>query len=189
MCKKLLCKICKKSLSYTIFSTFWLVVAEYWFKRVIQGCVDYVNHSMSIVFALIIWHVSRTNQSLRHPVVSLLARRTGQPLTLWLRGATRKQRETRRRGKWNIWARFPEWWWWHSIFGKRGWFSTQKRFPLLKKYSFQQQNCVQSILLYVPCYGTIRLPSPFVFYALVGIVIRFFDTDLSVLIRLSVIEF
>ena len=65
MCKKLLCKICKKSLSYTIFSTFWLVVAEYWFKRVIQGCVDYVNHSMSIVFALIIWHVSRTNQSLR----------------------------------------------------------------------------------------------------------------------------
>ena len=34
-------------------------------KRVIQGCVDYVNHSMSIVFALIIWHVSRTNQSLR----------------------------------------------------------------------------------------------------------------------------
>ena len=34
-----------------------------------------------------------------------------------------------------------------------------------------------------------RLPSPFVFYALVDIVIRFFDTDLFVLIRLSVIEF
>ena len=33
------------------------------------------------------------------------------------------------------------------------------------------------------------LPSPFVFYALVNIAIRFFDTDLSVLIRLSVIEF
>ena len=32
------------------------------------------------------------------------------------------------------------------------------------------------------------LPSSFVFYALVDIVIRFFDTDLSVLIRLSVIE-
>ena len=44
----------------------WLVVAKYWFKKVIQGCVNYVNHSMSIMFALIIWHVSRTNQSLRH---------------------------------------------------------------------------------------------------------------------------
>ena len=33
MCKKLLCKICKKSLSYTIFSALWLAVAKYWFKR------------------------------------------------------------------------------------------------------------------------------------------------------------
>ena len=33
------------------------------------------------------------------------------------------------------------------------------------------------------------LPSPFVFYALADIAIRFFDTYLSVLIRLSVIEF
>ena len=33
-----------------------------------------------------------------------------------------------------------------------------------------------------------ELPSSFVLYALVDIVIRFFDTDLSVLIRLSVIE-
>ena len=33
-----------------------------------------------------------------------------------------------------------------------------------------------------------KLPSSFVLYALVDIVIRFFDTDLSVLIRLSVIE-
>ena len=32
------------------------------------------------------------------------------------------------------------------------------------------------------------LPSSFVFYALIDIVIRFFDTDLYVLIRLSVIE-
>ena len=32
------------------------------------------------------------------------------------------------------------------------------------------------------------LLSPFVFYALVEIVIRFFDTDLSVLIRYSVID-
>ena len=33
------------------------------------------------------------------------------------------------------------------------------------------------------------LPSPFVFYALADIAIRFFDTYLSVVIRLSVIEF
>ena len=33
-----------------------------------------------------------------------------------------------------------------------------------------------------------RLRSSFVFYALVDIAIRFFDTDLSLLIRLSVIE-
>ena len=32
------------------------------------------------------------------------------------------------------------------------------------------------------------LPSSFVFYALIDIVLRFFDTDLYVLIRLSVIE-
>ena len=32
------------------------------------------------------------------------------------------------------------------------------------------------------------LPSPFVFYALVDIVIRFFDTHLSLLMRFSVIE-
>ena len=51
----------------------WLVVAEYWFKKVIQGCVDYVNHSMSIMFALIIWHVSRTNQSLRQRLIQTFA--------------------------------------------------------------------------------------------------------------------
>ena len=33
VCKKLLCKICKISLSYIIFSILWLVVAKYWFKR------------------------------------------------------------------------------------------------------------------------------------------------------------
>ena len=41
--------------------------------------------------------------------------------------------------------------------------------------------------LYFPCYGTMRLPSPFVFYAFVDIPIRFFDTDQSLLIRFSVI--
>ena len=47
---------------------------------------------------------------------------------------------------------------------------------------------MQLSLLYLPCYETMGLPSSFVFYALVDIVLRFFDTDLSVLIRLSVIK-
>ena len=51
-----------------------------------------------------------------------------------------------------------------------------------------KQNCVQLSFLYLPCYETMGLPSSFVFYALVDIVIRLFDTDLSVLICLSVIE-
>ena len=51
-----------------------------------------------------------------------------------------------------------------------------------------KQNCVQLSFLYLPCYETMRLPSSFLFYALVDIAIRFFDTDLSLLIRLSVIE-
>ena len=68
-CEDLLISSFHRSANMWIFiylkSALWLVVAEYWFKKVIQGCVDYVNHSMSIMFALIIWHVSRTNQSLR----------------------------------------------------------------------------------------------------------------------------
>ena len=43
-----------------------------------------------------------------------LARRTGQPRTLWLRGAARKQQKTRRIGRWNIIVRFPVWWWLHG---------------------------------------------------------------------------
>ena len=41
--------------------------------------------------------------------------------------------------------------------------------------------------LYFPSYETMRLSSPFVFYAFVDISIRFFDTDQSLLIRFSVI--
>ena len=126
-------------------------------------------------------------QELELPVIPLseknLAGRTGQPRTLWLRGAVRKQQETRRRGRWNIEVQFPEWWRWHSIFGTRGWFLPQKGFSLRKKYSPQQQNCVQLIFLYLRCYGTMKLPWPWplVFSALVEIPIRFFDTDLSVI--------
>ena len=132
-------------------------------------------------------------QELELPVVPPLERNsassTGQPRTFWLRGAARKQQETRRRGRWNIGERFPEWWWWHSIFRTRGWFLPRKvNFYLWKKYSLQRQNCVQLIFLYLRCYGTMGLPWPFEFYALVEIFIRFFDTDLPVPISLSVIE-
>ena len=58
---------------------------------------------------------NNNGKSLNYPVVTLsernLAGRTGQPQTLWLRGAARKQRETRRRGRWNIRVQFHEWWW------------------------------------------------------------------------------
>ena len=94
-------------------------------------------------------------QELELPVVPLFERnstsRTGQPRTFWLRGAARKQRETRRRGRWNIGERFPEWWWWHSIFRTRGWFLPRKvNFYLWKKYSLQRQNCVQLIFFLSP---------------------------------------
>ena len=63
-------------------------------------------------------------------------------------------------------------------------------FPLQKKYSLQRQNCVQLIFFYYfPCYGSNGNCHLFLFYALVDIVIRFFDTDLSLLICFSVIEF
>ena len=53
------------------------------------------------------------------------------------------------------------------------------------KYSLQQQ----LIILYFPCYGTMGSLSPFVFfYAFVDIAIRLFATDLSLLIRFSMIE-
>ena len=51
--------------------------------------------------------------------------------------------------------------------------SPRKRFPLWKKCLLQKQNCVQLVFLYLPCYGTVKLPSPFVFYALVKVVIFF----------------
>ena len=52
--------------------------------------------------------------------------------------------------------------------------SPRKRFPLWKKCLLQKKNCVQLVFLYLPCYGTMELPSPFVFYVLVKIAIFFF---------------
>ena len=77
--------------------------------------------------------------------------------------------------------------WRDSIFRTRGEFSPQKSFSPQKKYSLQQQ----LIFLYFTCYGTMGLPSPFVFFMwffFVDIAIRFFNADLSLLIRFSVVE-
>ena len=64
----------------------------------------------------------------------------------------------------------------------------RKRFPPQKKCSLEEQNCVKLICFYLRCYGTIGLPCPFVFYPLFAFGFRFFDTDLPIPIRFSVIE-
>ena len=129
-------------------------------------------------------------KSWNSPVVSLYQRdiQSGKSVSLERSDFEEQQENSRKQDKDEDGVRFPEWWWWHSIFRTRGWSSPRKRFPLEKKYSLQQQNCVQLIFLYLPCYKTMGLLSPFVFYALLEIVIRFFDADLSVLIRFSVIN-
>lgn len=48
------------------------------------------------------------NSSVVPPSERNSAKRTDQSRTLWLRGAARKQWETRRRGRWNIRVRFPQ---------------------------------------------------------------------------------
>ena len=136
-------------------------------------------------------HTRNNDGKSRNSLVVQLYQRdiqSGKPVSLERFDDEEQQENSRKQDKDEDGVRFPEWWWWHSIFRTRGWSSPQKRFPLEKKYSLQQQNCVQLIFLYLPCYETMGLLSPFVFYALVEIVIRFFDTDLSVLIRYSVID-
>ena len=61
---------------------------------------------------------------------SLVNQSASNALTSW---SSKKYRETRQREEWNTWVRFPEWWWWHSIFRTRGWISRQKRFPLWRR--------------------------------------------------------
>ena len=62
-------------------------------------------------------------------------------------------------------------------------------FPLWRKYSFQQQIVFSWLFVISLVLEAKGFPSPFfLFYALVDIVIRFLDTDLSLIICLSVIE-
>ena len=105
-------------------------------------------------------------KSWNSPVVPRLernsARSTAQLRTVWPRGVAKKK--DRRRGKWDIRVRFlssdeesdesflgdetacDDG---HSIFGTR-----ESFFPLWRKYSLQQQNCVQLTSRNFPCYGS-----------------------------------
>ena len=65
---------------------------------------------------------------------------------------------------------------------------TSEEVPASEKCSLEEQNCVQLICFYLRCYGTTGLPWPFVFYPLFAFGFRFFDTDLPIPIRFSVIE-
>ena len=70
-----------------------------------------------------------------------------------------------------------------------GEFSPRKSSSLRKKYSLQQQNFVQLIFLYFPRHESMDCRHLlFFFYTFVDIAVRFFDTDLSLLIRFSMIE-
>ena len=107
---------------------------------------------------------------------------------LWLRGAARKQQETRRRGRWNIGVQFLEWWWWHSTFGTRGWFLPRERFLLRKKYSLQQQNCVQLIFFLSPLLWISGIAVTFCILCTCRNCYSFLWYWLPVPLRLSVIE-
>ena len=62
-------------------------------------------------------------------------------------------------------------------------------FPLGKKYSLQQQNCVQLIFSLFPfLWEQCDCRHLFLLYAPIDIVIRFFDTDLSLLLCFSETE-
>ena len=149
-------------------------------------------------------------KSLNSPVVPRLernsARSTAQLRTVWPRGAAKKKKEKkdRRRGKWDIRVRFPT-----SdeesnesflddetacdddlfIFGTRDSLSPRKIFTALEEVFVSTANCVQVTFRNFPCYGSKGISVTFfLFYALVDIVIRFLDPDLSLIIYLSVIE-
>ena len=169
------------SMRTTHWAAYYFTNPNSWYP-VPERVVDPLGHTIHFNhYHLCRWHtrayrrLGTGRKHLLQQCVSSLSNRKQR--WLWLRGAARKQQETRRRGRWNIGVRFLEWWWWHSTFGTRGWFLPRERFLLRKKYSLQQQNCVQLIFFYLLCYGYMGLPWPFVFYALVEIVIRFFDTD------------
>ena len=67
--------------------------------------------------------------------------------------------------------------------------SIREKFISPRKYSLQQQNCVHLTFRNFPCHGSNGIAvTLFLFYTLVDIVIRFLDTDPSLLICLSVIE-
>ena len=91
---------------------------------------------------------------------------------------------------WRIGQRRDRMWRWRdSIFRTRGEFSPRKSVSLLKKYLLQQQNfCFVNFSLFSLLWNYAIAVTFCFFYAFVDIAICFFNADLSLLIRFSVIE-
>ena len=150
-------------------------------------------------------------KSLNSPVVPRLernsARSTAQLRTVWPRGAAKKKKKKKKTDEEeneileydslpvmknrmsHFWTTRP-----HAMIitlslERETLYLRGRFFPLWRKYSFQQQ-IVFSWLFVISLVSEAKgFPSPFfLFYALVDIVIRFLDTDLSLIICLSVIE-
>ena len=76
----------------------------------------------------------------------------------------------------------------HSIFGTRLIFSAEDFSRFGGSIRFNSKIVFGWFFFISLVMQLMGLPSPFLFYALVDFIIRFFDTDLSLLICLSVIE-
>ena len=120
---------------------------------------------------------------------------TTQLRTLWPRGAAKKKIKRKMRYlstipqqwwriEWVISGRRDRMWWWSLNLERETRFLPGRFFLLRKKYSLQQQN----FSLFPMLWNQRDCRHLFSFYALVDIVVRFFDTNLSLLICLFVIE-
>ena len=120
---------------------------------------------------------------------------TTQLRTLWPRGAAKKKTKRKMRYlstipqqwwriEWVISGRRDRMWWWSLNLERETRFLPGRFFLLRKKYSLQQQN----FSLFPMLWNQRDCRHLFSFYALVDIVVRFFDTNLSLLICLFVIE-
>ena len=114
----------------------------------------------------------------------------------------KKKKKNRRRRKWDIRVQFPSsdeeyyesfpdnetaWDDGSSIFEARDSFSPRKIFPAWEEvFASTAELCSIDFFLY--SMEAMWLPSPFLFYALIKIVIRFFDADLSLLLCFSETE-
>ena len=150
-------------------------------------------------------------KSLNSPVVPRLernsARSTAQLRTVWPRGAAKKKKKKKKTDEEEneileydslavmknrmsyFWTTRPHVMMITLSLERETHYLSGRFFPLWRKYSFQQQIVLSWLFVISLLMEAMGSPSPFSFvYALVDIVIRFLDTDLSLLICLSVIE-